>query len=176
MSKIKQTLDDFKPDSRLVDERGATDERLEKAAEHVFRDDSGRRHMRDSTLEIALSKKQISSRQYNGAQKFYNHWFRGGLSENFGSINFCMVFTGFGPSDGLARSEQQTFHRQSYFNAMKWLGKRAWIAHDIVIRERPFEEVGRKMGWNNRPQAMAAGVESTRTLLDKLCDEWGILD
>lgn len=173
MAKIKPTLDDFKPDSRLVDERGPTDERKNKANGHSFKDDAGRQHMRDSPINVALSKKQISTAQFNAAQKFYNHWFRGGMVGNIKTVELNGVFGG--SPDPV--SESRMFHLQRYWQAREKVGgRRAWALEKVICEEQTFEFLGRAMCWSNRPQAFAAGLTITRDALDILCEDWGIHD
>lgn len=174
MAKIKQALDDFRPDSRLVDERGPTRERERQAGGDIFYGD-GRHHTRDSPIERAVSNNQISRPQYNAAQKYYAHYFHGGLIGSLKSPELTMVFGGFGPREGLAHSENQLFHRDRASQAERIMGRRSWIMHDLVFWEKSFEAIGRRMGWQNRPQAVAAAVTEARSLLDALCDAWGII-
>ncbi len=176
MAKIKPTLEEFRPDSRLVDERPPTRERAAKAGEHIFHDDLGRRYMRDSPIETAFSRKQISGAQYTASQKYYSHCFHGGLMGGMKSADLSMVFAGFGPREGLAANVGQLFHRDRVAQAGRLMGKRGWVLDDIIIRECSFEATGRRMGWNNRPQAVAAAVTEARALLDSLCNAWGIFE
>lgn len=177
MAKIKQELEDFIPDVRLLDERGTTEQRKRRAGEHVFRDDKGRQHMRDSPVNVALSRGQINACQYEAAQKFYNHWFRSGLLEVFGSVDLSGVFGGDNPRVGMARTEAQAFHRQRYRQAVDKIGMRgSWVLERVICREQSFEDTGREMGWNNRPQAVATAVQLFRDALDTLCKEWGIFE
>ena len=162
MAKIKQAIEDFIPDERLVDERGPTPQHANK--------------LRPSPINLAISKKQISRQQGVAAEKFYNHWYRAGLSENFGSVDLNRVFGGEGGGAGMARTENQAFHRQRYRQAVQKIGLSGSRVLELVIcREKSFEDTGRDMGWNNRPQAVAAAVQLCRDALDILCTEWGII-
>ena len=175
MAKIKPTLDEYKPDFRLVDERGATVERITKAGEGVFRGPTGE-HMRDSPINLALSRKQINGQQYTAANKYYNHWYRAGLLPGYGSADLNRVFGGEGGGAGMATTEAQAFHRQRYRQAVEIVGMRgSWVLERVVCQEISFEETGRQMGWNNRPQAVACAVQAARDALDSLCREWGII-
>lgn len=176
VGKIRVALDEFKPDLRLVDERGATDERRRRAGDQVFLDAMSRQHMRDSPINVALSRGQINSSQYTAGMKFYNHWYRAGLVENFGSSDLNRVFGGDGGGAGMARTEAQAFHRQRYRQAVERVGLRgSWVLERVICREVSFEETGRELGWNNRPQAVACAVQLTRDALDALCKDWGII-
>lgn len=162
MAKIKQAIEDFVPDARLVDERGPTPEFVGK--------------MRQSPINVALSRGQISRQQGIAAEKFYNHWYRAGLSENFGSADLNRVFGGEGGGAGMARTEAQAFHRQRYRQAVTLIGLRgSWVLERVICRETSFEDTGRELGWKNRPQAVACAVQLARDALDTLCSEWGII-
>ena len=162
MAKIKQAIEDFVPDERLVDERGPTAEFVGK--------------MRQSPINVALSRGQISRQQGIAAEKFYNHWYRAGLSENFGSADLNRVFGGEGGGAGMARTEAQAFHRQRYRQAVTLIGLRgSWVLERVICRETSFEDTGRELGWKNRPQAVACAVQLARDALDTLCNEWGII-
>lgn len=177
MAKPKAAIDEYRPDFRLVDDRGATPERHTKAGGGTFRDDLGRQHMRDSPINVALSRGMINGRQYTAAQKYYNHYYRAGLIENFGSADMNRVFGGEGSSGGMARTEAQAFHRQQYRKAVDKIGiVGSWTLERIICREQSFEDTGREMGWNNRPQAVACAVQRSRDALDILCGEWGITE
>lgn len=175
MSKIRQALDEFRPHASLIDERGPTREREAKSNNGIFYGD-GKHHCRDSPLERAMSTKQITRREYNAAQKYYAHYFHGGLIGGLKSADLTMIFAGFGPREGLARNEQQLFHRDRVAQAEKLMGRKSWVLHDLIFWEKSFEAIGRRMGWCNRPQAVAAGVTQTRNILDGLATIWGITD
>lgn len=162
MAKIKQAIEDFVPDARLVDDRGPTPEYVHK--------------MRQSPINLALSRGQISRQQGIAAEKFYNHWYRAGLSENFGSADLNRVFGGEGGGAGMARTEAQAFHRQRYRQAVTVIGLRgSWVLERVICRETSFEDTGRELGWHNRPQAVACAVQLARDALDTLCSDWGII-
>jgi hypothetical protein len=175
LAKIKAAIDQYEPNPQLADDRGATNERRQRANGNVFRDDIGRDHVRDSPINLALSRKQISGRQFTTATKLYNHWFRGGLVENFGSMDPNRIFGGQGSGAGMARTEAQAFHRQQYRKAVDIIGKKGeWILGRVVCREVSFADAGAEMGWKDRKYAVGAAIQSARNALDLLADEWGI--
>lgn len=184
MAKIKQALEDFRPDSRLIDERGPTGERIRKSASEFFTDDNGANHTRENPADIALAKGQISKRQHTAAHKLYVHWFRGGLQANYGSVDMHGIFGGKGyEAAGMAKTEAQAFHRQRFRKAIESLisagqntDKYRWPLVHFCCYENGLEQIGRAMGWNNRPQALAVAIERVRAGLDILCDDWGIFD
>lgn len=159
MAKIKQAIEDFVPDVRLVDERGPTPQQNKK--------------MRQTPINGALSRKQITRQQGVAAEKFYNHWYRAGHAGKCGSIDLDRVFAS---NSDLTLTDSQLFHKQSYERAVKTLGmnRSRWVEL-VVCYEASFEEAGQKMGWNNRPQAVAVGVQIIRDALAELCDLWGII-
>ena len=162
MAKVKERIEEFKPDPRLIDERGATQEAISK--------------FRQSPVNVALARGQITRQQGIAAEKYYGHWYRAGLSENFGSVDLNSVFGGDGGGATMARSEAQAFHRQRYRQAVEKIGLRgSWVLERVICREMSFEDTGREMGWNNRPQAVASAVQVARDSLDILCAEWGII-
>ena len=82
--------------------------------------------------------------------------------------------SGFGVS-GMAKTENQVFHRQRYREATQVLGKIGSHVLDCAIcREVPLEHVGYTLGWTSRPQAYAAAVERLKTALDELRKLWGV--
>ena len=176
MVKIKEAIEDFRPDPSLVDERGPTNARLGKSEVHEIGSSDGRYTMRDAPLEIMAAKKIITERQYDGLGKYRIHWFNGGLSATLGGMNPSHIFakdiTNF---SGMAKTERQVFHRQQFRAANQVLGLRGtWVVGKIVCEEATAEQTGRLMGWNNRPQAVAAATQALRDAADRLCQLWGM--
>ena len=176
MPKIREAIEDFRPDFRLVDERGPTKERARFAANDIHFDDKHRRYFRDTTIERALTRKVITAGQYTAANKFYLHWYRAGLSENLGSIDLTRIFSSDpGMMVGMAKTESQAFHRQQYRCATQKIGvKGSLVVEAVVCRDKTLEQVGYQLGWQHKMQAIAAATESLREKLDLLCSEWGI--
>lgn len=177
MAKIKEAIEDFRPDPRVIDERGPTEQRLKRAGEDTERGNAdGRQTMRDAPLEMMLARKIITERQYQGLGKFRIHWFNGGLSPMLGGMNPSHIFakdiTNF---SGMAKTERQVFHRQQWRAANNIMGLRgSWVVHKIVCEEQSAEDTGRAMGWNNRPQAVAVATQQLRDAADRLCSLWGV--
>jgi hypothetical protein len=153
-----------------------TPERLRRAGSDVERGDTGQITMRDSPLERAFARRVITQEQYAAGQKYRHHWYHAGLSDPLTSLDLARVFaTDFGAFSGMARTEQQVFHRQRYREAVQAVGKIGSHVLDwTVCRELAFEQVGNSLGWNSRAQAYAAAVERMKTALDQLCGLWGI--
>jgi len=176
MPKIREAIDDFHPDIRIMDERGPTKERAKFAGSDIHFDDKHRRYFRDSTLDRALTRDVITAGQYTAGTKFYLHWYRAGLSENLGSLDMNRIFSSDpGMMVGMAKTESQAFHRQQYRCATQKLGaKGSWVVEAVVCRDKTLEQVGYQLGWPHKMQAIAAATESLREKLDLLCSEWGI--
>ena len=176
MPKIKQVLEEFRPDGRLIDERGPTNERLKKAEGQVHRDDLGREYFRDSPLNTALSRKSITAGQYSAGQKYYNHWFRAGIIGTMGQSDLARIFgTGGEMSDESAC--RHAFHRMRLAEADKCLGNlRHWAVEQIICRERSFAEAGMDLGHKNRTRASDCMLKLLRQSLDILKEKWGIIE
>lgn len=175
MAKIKEALDDYKPDPRLVDERGPTEARLRKSDYEVGKA-TGAITVRDAPIEMMLSRKIITERQYDGLGKYRIHWFNAGLGPSFGGVDPNHIFASdISNFSGMAKTERQVFHRQQYRAANQVMGLRGtWIVGKIVCEECSAEQAGREMGWSNRPQAVAAATQLLRDAADRLCHLWGM--
>lgn len=168
-------------DPRLEDGRGITPERERHAdgASEWGRDERDRktvRTMRDSPLERMLMRGVISAEQYRAAEKYRLHWYRAGLSSPLQSIDLNRIFaadeTGF---SGMARTEAQAFHRQQFRIAMETIGAvSASLLSAVICDEKNLDAAGAKLGWNAKPQAIAAATERMKYALDQLCAHWGI--
>ena len=160
MSKLKTTLKDPDIDYRLLDERGPTTERLQKA--------------REAPIVLAHAKGQIDRAQFSAAQKFYAHWFKSGLCEHYGTIDLTRVFAG-GDASAMPKTELQAVHRSLFRHALEVLkAEKSWVLQQVVCREIPFAEVGQAMGYRDREWGLAKAVNAARSGLDILCREWGI--
>lgn len=176
MPKIKTALDDFRPDPRVIDERGATKHRLKHANGDVETGDTGAVTMRDCPLERALRKELIDKQAYNAGAKFRHHWYHSGIAPMIGSLDLNRVFArdvfAFGP---MPKTEAQLFHRQRYREACKTVGLRIeLVLSDAICREIPLEDIGYKLGFNNEPQSRAAATALFQCGLDQLASLWGI--
>ena len=170
MAKIKTTLEDFKPDSRLVDERGPTPERTKRG---------------ERPIVAALHKGQITPGQFAASEKLYTHWFHGGCAGTVHSKDLTAVFVSFQPTDGLAQTEWGAFHRSSFLNAIQLLRtsrnpKYLYVVPRVVLWDEPLDAVTEglrsviNMRWRSRPQSFVVAVEALRDGLDLLGREWGI--
>jgi hypothetical protein len=176
MAKIKEAIEDFKPDSRLVDERGPTNARLRKSDGFDVGKADGRYTMRDAPVEIMAAKKIITEKQYQALAKYRIHWFNGGLSESFGGMDPNHIFASdISNFAGMAKTERQVFHRQRWRAANLEMGlKGTWIVGKIVCEETSAADAGKLMGWKNQRQAYAVAVQQLRDAADRLCSLWGM--
>lgn len=132
--------------------------------------------MTDSPLERLKAQEKITKAEYDGLVKFRIHWYHGGLQPSLGSADLNRVFAS-DPSNvsGMAKTEQQVFHRQKYREASDMIGHRARIVIDnVILYEHPIEFGGYALGWTNRPQASAAAIEVLRDAGYRLARFWGI--
>ena len=91
------------------------------------------------------------------------------------SISTAIFAIDLGAYSGMAKTENQLFHRQRYREAVQAVGKiGSHVLEWAVCREIPLEQVGHTLGWSSRPQAYAAAAERMKTALDELCKLWGI--
>ncbi|MFZ2144412.1 MAG: DUF6456 domain-containing protein, partial [Xanthobacteraceae bacterium] len=96
--------------------------------------------------------KTITPEQYAAAQKYRHHWYFGGLHDHLGSLDLTRILAGHhGDYSGMARSENQAFHRQRFREAVQAIGKiGSHVLDSAVCREMPLEQVGYALGWGNR--------------------------
>jgi hypothetical protein len=189
MAKVKQALEDYKTDPRLLDERGPTKERLGRAEEinrqtgevrdfYGRGDKTGAYTMRDAPIERAHAKGQITDGQYQALRKFYVHWYRAGMTANYGQgADLNRVFGGDGGFSHLNLSEDGVFHHQRYREAITAAGMIGGaVLTAVVCEERKFEDAGENiLGWTNRPQAFAAAMTMVQDRANVLCKLWGIV-
>ena len=175
MAKIKEAIEDFRPDPRLVDERGPTKARLRKAGDdYTIGDATGAYTLRDAPLERMSQRKVLDEKQYNALNKYRIHWYHAGIAGNVGAMDPNRVFSSVG-SFGLGNTERQVFHLQQYQRGVTDLGiRRSSIVEMVICHERTLEEAGRRLEWGNKAQAIAAATEVLRDSADRLCKIWGI--
>lgn len=176
MAKIKEAIEDFRPDPKLVDERGPTRERIRKSGgDFEIGQATGAHTLRDAPLERMWARQVISEKQYNGLTKYRIHWYHAGMAGQMGAADPNKVFSTDVGSFGLANTERQVFHLQQYQKGVTKLGiRRSSIVEMVVCHERPLEDAGRRLAWGNKSQAIAAATQAIRDSADCLCDIWGI--
>ncbi len=171
MAKIKEAIEDFKPDARLVDERGPTLRRLTKGDHDTA--STGAVRMRDP-LERLLRKEVIDVNHYSAGTKFRHHWYHSGFAPHVGSMDLNKVFSV--ASAGPNAVERQIFHRQQYKVACERVGLRTEkILADVICWEHELDMIGKaQLGISNRPQAESAVKALFVNGLDLLVDLWGL--
>jgi hypothetical protein len=138
---------------------------------------TGRRYvMQDNPLDRALKRGVISGSQHSALEKFRHHWFHAGLSPSVGSIDFDRVFSSDpGNASGMAKSENQAFHRGKYREAVREIGAHASaIVERVVCQGHSFDEAGTKMGWASPYRARKGARELLSGAATKLASLWGI--
>jgi hypothetical protein len=132
--------------------------------------------MRDAPLERAFARNAITAEQYSAGQKYRHHWYHAGLAGHLESVDLNRVLAiDLGAYAGMAKTENQVFHRQRYREAVQAAGKiGSHVLEWAVCREVALEQVGQALGWSSRPQAYAAALERMKAALDELCQLWGI--
>jgi hypothetical protein len=153
-----------------------TPERMRRAGPDVERGHSGQITMRDAPLERAFARNAITAEQYSAGQKYRHHWYHAGLAGHLESVDLNRVLAiDLGAYAGMAKTENQVFHRQRYREAVQAAGKiGSHVLEWAVCREVALEQVGQALGWSSRPQAYAAALERMKAALDELCQLWGI--
>ncbi len=178
MSKIKRPLEDFKPDSRFLDERGPTKERLKNVEFEVG--DIGTIQVRQSPVERLVKRGGLSEKQGQAAQKLFLHWYRGGMAGSLGGFSGERI-GGFSPLRG---SEQGEFHGTRLRSAIRVVVERmdgagyrgtdaARILELVVFQEVPLITAGCKIGYKGEAAKVMAG-SLLRGGLNILIKEWGI--
>jgi hypothetical protein len=99
-----------------------------------------------------------------------------GVAVEQGAVDLSRVLAiDLGAYAGMAKTENQVFHRQRYREAVQAAGKiGSHVLEWAVCREVALEQVGHALGWSSRPQAYAAALERMKAALDELCKLWGI--
>ena len=167
-----------KTDSEIIDatlRQGTTPERLRRADGHVHVE-NGVQYLRDDTLDRALNRKRITSRQYDAGKKYRHHWYHAGLAGNL-RTSWDGVFGSENMFGGMPRSEAEAFHRKQYRIGRAELEKRQCVdcIEQFVCYEIPLKTVGLNgTRWKTRLQAEAAILERIQIGLDILADCYGM--
>lgn len=148
-----------------IDDAGPTAERLSKAGEFfqiAGRSRSGRRiTMLDDPLGRSWMRRIISAAEYSALRRYALHWVAGGLQGPLGSVDLNRVFA-FDPSQmtGLARTEAQLDHKQTYYAAREHLGFRpSFVADQIACLGRSLQETGQSLGFRSPYRARMRAAE-----------------
>lgn len=148
-----------------------TPERMAKAAGLYHQSVTGPITVRDAPLERMEARKVIDARLYSAGTKYRHHWHGAGLQERYASLNMDGVFGG-----GVETiTDAMTHHRKVYAAAVQHLGMKASsILEDVVCRDMSLEDAGRRIGWNNKAQAITAAEVLVTEYLDRLARWWGL--
>lgn len=160
---------------------GPTPERLRHSQGHyeVGDDQQGAQvyTILDNPLARALARETINERQYRALTKFKHHHSSAGLEPSYGSADMDRVFSSdVGAFSGMAKTENQVFHRQRYRQAVQIMGMNtSRVVEAVVCAEWTLEDAGTKiLAWSHALQARAAVVTILREAGDRLASEWGV--
>ncbi len=146
-------------DNRLLDDRGPTTQRLQKA--------------REAPLNLAHSKGQIDRGQFAAGQKFYGHWSKSWIAERYGSVDLTQLPGNYwrGPTF----SEVQEGHEFAFRRALEILkGEKSYVLRHFICHECMLSEIGAAMGYRDRETAFGKALNIARDGLTVLRKEWGI--
>jgi len=148
-----------------------TPERMAKAGPYLHRSATGPITVRDAPLERLEARGTIDKRLYDAGVKYRLHWNGAGLQERYASLRLDGVFGGGAESI----TDAMAHHKSVYTAAVRHLGVRgSGVVEDIVCRDMQLGDVGYKLGWANRPQAVAAAEALLKDALDRLAYWWGV--
>lgn len=163
-----------------VEQGRPTPERMAKAGEaYTLGDDGmgGKKYtMVDTPLERMQARGALDPKEYSALMKFKQHWHHAGLAPSVASMDLNRVFAADPSSaSGMARTEQQAFHRQRYRESVRHIGLRAsLVVERVVCHEQTLEMAGLALNWRTPAQARAAATELLRDAGYRLAQLWGI--
>lgn len=148
-----------------------TPERMAKAGSFFHQSATGPITVRDAPLERLEARGIIDKRLYDAGVKYRLHWNGAGLHERYASLRLDGVFGG-----GVETiTDAMSHHRSVYARAREHLGVRAsLVVENVCCRDVQLVDVGYKLGWTNRPQAVAAAEALLKDALDRLAYWWGV--
>lgn len=178
-------LEEFKPDIRLVDERGPTRERIDKIWGAIEVGDTGTLTVRQSPIERGVRRGRFTEQQGRAANKLYMHWYRGGLAGSLGSADLGRIFAGDGQFSGMPKTEQEMFHRQRFRSAIRCVDDKMRAAghkgedavkvlYSVVCEDIPLEQAGARIGYLERQRAIVHATVLVKCGLNILIGEWGL--
>lgn len=156
--------------------QGTTPERLAKANGNLHVQ-NGVQYMRDSMLDCALNRRRISSKQYEAGEKYRHHWYHAGMAGNLISHNFEAIARAEALFGGMARTENEAFHRQQYRKARRELERVECLnaVEGFVLFDTAPVDLGYALTrWKSRQQAEAAALERIQIGLHVLVGYFGI--
>lgn len=183
MSKPKTSLKEPDVDNRLLDERGATLERLTKA--DFEQGDTGVITIRQSPIDRAVRRGTFTEQQRRAAEKLYMHWYRASMAGTVGSADPLRIFGSENDFSRLCATESSEFHWSTIQRAMRSVREKmddAGFRGDhavrllelIICREISFAEAGQMIGFAGTAAEVMARTYM-RGNLNILIAEWGEL-
>ena len=182
MPKVKQPIDDFVPQTALVDERGPTTEWAKQRAFQVG--DTGLITSVSSSIQRAVARRTLTDRQGRAAERLYRHWFFAGLRGTTGSADPLKIFGTGMDASRLCATEKAVGHYEQFKRAVEEVCKRAddngarkdharTVLIGVVCEERTMEDVGHSIGFRGRDaEVMARTI--LRSALNVLIKRWSL--
>lgn len=173
--KLRGKRVEFREISMPTKERMAKDD----AQLHVVggNEREGRRVIRlTAPIERMKERSVLTGREWAGLDKYRTHWTLAGMEPTCGSVDLNRIFAA-NPSQraGMAMGAPQLHHRQQYEAGKAEIGGRSAIIVDrVVLEDWTLESVGYTLGWNSKPQAIAAATEILRDAGCRLSKLWGL--
>lgn len=151
-----------------------TPERMQKAENFVHVSKTGTVTILDGSLARLVARGVVSDLQFYAGVRFHNIWHTAGLEPGPRSVDLNRVWSPdpftFKP---FPNSERQAEARHQYRTAVQHMGIRSsMVVEGVSCRGASLEDLGRGLGWDNRPQATAAATEILKDGLDRLISLW----
>ncbi|QIO34344.1 hypothetical protein [Bradyrhizobium sp. 1(2017)] len=158
-----------------LDDAGPTQERLAKAGEFfnvAGRSRSSRRiTMMDDPLGRSLMRRIISPLEYSSLRRYALHWAAAGLQGPLNSVDLNRIYA-FDPGamSGLAKTEAQLHHKQTYYGAKQAIGFRpSFVADQVACFGRGLQETGESLGMRSPYRARQKAAELLSDAGHRLC-------
>jgi hypothetical protein len=182
LAKHKPAIEEFKPDERLVDERGPTSEWAKRTSFSVG--DTGTLTALQGPVPRAVARGTLTHRQGRAADKLYLHWYRAGLRGTCGSADPLKVFGTGQDASRLCATEAAEGHYQQFKRAVDEVERRAddngsrgdharRILIGTVCEERNISEMGGVIGFRGKKKE-TMGLTILRSALNVLIKRWNI--
>lgn len=184
---IVKRIEEFKPDDRLIDERGATHELLAQKFGRVRFAENGLATIYDSAVCRAFLDKEekgFELRHWNACQKLYGHYHNGRLEGAIGSPDWWRIVSHdyqyrHVKSDNQFTSMQIVSRvRKKVIDLTNAAGDRGldrWTVLELVcVVDKSFEDAGRAIGYGGRDGAVKMAKHHAKCGLNILAAEWGL--
>ncbi len=155
---------------------GPTKERMEKSGDNfdeMHTDGGVTVRFTDGVIGQLSARGKLTKAQADAAEKFYNHFYLAGISqERARSIARERVDCEGGSDD----SETQLHHKQKFNAALKALGhSHVGVVVGVAIDNRPLEQVGGFTGYKTRKDKITAAMDRLRNGLDELAEHFHLI-